>query len=119
MVGLLLVDFNALSFYTYSFQCIYSILGNTVLDVVTASVLSILFFFNTGDPEELGGCSRRRWGFGTGVWADALPPRPGAEDASHAAHAVPLLRQVSRSHLPFKPARGRNVRVSGASLIHQ
>lgn len=51
--------------------------------------------WNAGDPEELSGGSSWRRGLGTGVWTDALSPGPRPEDTPHAAHAVPLLRQVS------------------------
>lgn len=58
----------------------------------------LCFLGHAGDPEEFGGRSRGRRGVGTGVGADALPPRSCSEDAPHAAHAVPLLRQVRSSY---------------------
>lgn len=75
--------------------------------------------WNAGDTEELGGGSSWWRGFGTGVWADTLSPRPCPEDTPHAAHAVPLLRQVSPIYcLTYKRQKNRQRHQSQYSLTH-
>ena len=84
-------------------QALKLLTASAVCPLVTRPVCSL---WPAGDPEELGGSSSWRRGIRAGVRADALSPRPRPEDTPHAAHAVPLLRQVGPTHcLTYKRSK--------------